>query len=376
VSLGVYFHIPFCRSKCHYCHFTTVPFLPETAERYHRALVQELAIFSSRPENEIVDSIYFGGGTPSLAPGHRISELISQCREHFIIADDCEISLEANPGTLTEDKADELFRCGVNRISLGAQSFDDSELSSVGRLHDSNMIFESLDQLRSSGFSNINLDLILGLPGLTAGSWKSNLETTVELAVPHLSVYMLDLDDQCLLNTFIADGSIQIPDEDLVSDLYVETLNYLSSCGYQQYEISNFSRPGFSCRHNLKYWMREAVLGFGLGSHSFNGYERYANISNINDYLDSLEKGALPIIWREPVSQTQAIEESLYLGLRLNRGVNWDRIRILCSSDRRDRYEDSLKSMLEAGWIEWSDSVVRLTPLGMLFSNEVFQSFI
>jgi oxygen-independent coproporphyrinogen III oxidase len=353
-----------------------MPFHPELEERYQKAIIRELALFSSNPNNEKADSIYFGGGTPSIIPDGRIACLISDCRKHFPISSDCEISLEANPGTLTKDKASEFHNIGVNRISIGAQSFDNSELAVIGRVHNADMIVESLHILRKIGFANINLDLMLGLPHQTARSWRRNLQKLVELAVPHVSVYMLDLDDQCRLHSLIANGAIQIPEEDLISDLYLETVDFLSSCGYQQYEISNFAQEGFSCRHNLKYWMREHVLGFGLGSHSFNGRIRYANNSKIEEYVLSIEKGESPVIWHEPISETQAVEETLFLGLRLNKGVNWELLRELCSNDRRTRYEDSFKNLLDKGWIEWKDAYVRLTPSGMLFSNEIFQIFI
>jgi oxygen-independent coproporphyrinogen III oxidase len=376
VNLGIYLHIPFCQSKCHYCHFLTVPYHAETAERYERTVTKELEVFSSTCEKEKVDSIYFGGGTPSLVPSRVIINLISECRRHYSLTDDCEISLEANPGTITREKAADFYHAGVNRISMGAQSFDDLELESIGRIHSAEMINESLHRLRNAGLSNINLDLMLGLPRQTAKSWKLNLERIIELGPPHLSVYMLDLDDQCPLHSMLAKGSIQIPDEDLVSDLYLETIEYLSSLGYQQYEISNFARPGFSCRHNLKYWMRAPVQGFGLGSHSFDGCARYANNTRIDEYIQAIENGRSPEIWREPVSAEQAIEETLFLGLRLKNGVNWNQLRDRCPQDRRDAYEKAFKWFSDKGWIEWQDSTICLTPLGMLFSNEVFQFFV
>jgi oxygen-independent coproporphyrinogen III oxidase len=376
MSLGIYFHIPFCQSKCHYCHFLTVPYHSETAERYEKAITKELELFSLKSGKQKVDSIYFGGGTPSLGPSRPIINLLSECRKSYSLVDDCEISLEANPGTITSEKASDFYHSGVNRISMGAQSFDDSELESIGRIHNAEMINESLHWLRNAGLSNINLDLMLGLPRQTTQSWKINLERTIELGVPHLSVYMLDLDDQCPLHSMLENGSVQVPDEDLVSDLYLETVEYLSSCGYQQYEISNFARPGFACRHNLKYWTREPVQGFGLGSHSFNGRARYANNTRIDRYIQAIENGESPEIWREPVSAKQAIEEALFLGLRLTKGVDWDRLRNRCPQDRRDKYENAFKSFLDEGWIEWKDSTIRLTPLGMLFSNEVFQFFV
>ncbi len=374
MSLGVYIHIPFCQSKCHYCHFISMPYHLEMAENYHRAVLGELEIFSS-PDSK-VDSIYFGGGTPSIIPANQISNLISECRKQYSVADDCEISLEANPGSITEDNASAFHDCGVTRISLGAQSFDNGELDSIGRIHNSTMIFESLNILRKTGFSNINLDLMLGLPCQTAESWRMNLEKIGELSIPHVSAYMLEIDEPSPLHSLISKGSLQIPDDDLVADLYLETIERLTSYGYQQYEISNFSKPGFSCRHNLKYWSRQPVQGFGLGSHSFDGFSRYANNPQMDEYRQAIEKGDSPEIWRESVSAAQAVEETLFLGLRLSQGINWEKLREHCLPERRTSYENSFTKLIDDGWIEWKNSIVRLTPQGMLFSNEVFQLFI
>jgi oxygen-independent coproporphyrinogen III oxidase len=374
VSLGVYFHIPFCQSKCLYCHFISAPYRSEIAEKYHQSVLKELASCSSNDEK--VDSIYFGGGTPSIVPTHQISQLISASRKCFSVTEGCEISLEANPDAITEAKASAFLDSGVTRISLGAQSFDDGELAAIGRSHNADMIFETLHSLKKKGFLNINLDLMLGLPRQTPDSWRTNLRKIVELSIPHVSVYMLDLDDQCPLRSLVANGSIQIPDEDLVSDLYLETIDFLSSHGYQQYEISNFARPGFNCRHNLKYWTRQPVRGFGLGSHSFDGTRRYANNSEMDGYIHSIENGDSPVAWSELVSDSQALEETLFLGLRLNRGIDWGIIRERCTYERRADFEVSFDKLASWGWIEWNDSVVRLTQQGMLFSNEVFQLFI
>jgi oxygen-independent coproporphyrinogen III oxidase len=374
VSLGVYFHIPFCQSKCLYCHFISVPYRSEIAENYHQAVIKELASCSSTDIK--VDSIYFGGGTPSIVPTDQISHILSECRKCFSVTEDCEISLEANPGAITEAQASVFLESGVNRISLGAQSFNDGELAAIGRIHNSDMIVESLHSLKKKGFLNINLDLMLGLPRQTAESWRRNLRKIVELSIPHISVYMLDLDDQSPLQSLVANGSVQIPEQDLVADLYLETIDCLSSHGYRQYEISNFSRPGFNCRHNLKYWTRQPVRGFGLGSHSFDGSGRHANNSEMDGYIHSIENGISPVTWSEPVSNVQAVEETLFLGLRLNRGIDWKIIRKLCTDQQRAAFEGSFEKLASWGWIEWNDSVVRLTQQGMLFSNEVFQLFI
>ncbi|MGD0100096.1 MAG: radical SAM family heme chaperone HemW, partial [Acidobacteriota bacterium] len=260
MTLGIYIHIPFCQSRCNYCHFISMPYCCETADRYVQSLLKELSssIDLCLDKGEI-NSIYFGGGTPSLLPTEYIADILDHCRRLLPISEDCEISLEVNPGTASAENAFALRRAGVNRISLGAQSFNDQELSLIGRLHTADIISSSLLELRKAGFCNINLDLMLGLPGQTAETWRKNLEALERLTIHHVSVYMLDLDDQCPLYARVASGSVRMPDEDLISDLYLETIEALSRSGFSQYEISNFAKPGYDCRHNLKYWQREPV---------------------------------------------------------------------------------------------------------------------
>jgi len=331
---------------------------------------------SNRIETEEVNSIYFGGGTPSLVPSEHISEILKACKRRFRVTEDCEISLEANPGTISEEKVILLREAGVNRISLGAQSFVDKELASIGRLHNSEMILQSGNQLRKNGFKNLNLDLLLGLPGQTQESWRYTLQKTVAFSAPHVSVYMLDLDEPCKLSSQVADGLVQIPEEDLISDLYLETIDFLASCGYIQYEISNFSQPGYSCHHNLKYWKREPVYGLGLGSHSFDSHSRYANRKDLDGYFDSIENDLSPVCQRYPIGDSQALEEALFLGLRLTDGVDWRQLQNTYGADELSRHEVSLREFSAKGWVEWKDSVVRLTPTGMLLSNEIFQLFV
>lgn len=311
-----------------------------------------------------------------MVPAEHIADILRECRLRFRVAENCEISLEANPGTISAKKSALLRKAGVNRISLGAQSFWDKELASIGRLHSAGMILRSLGQLRENGFENLNLDLLLGLPNQTRESWRHCLQTAAAVSVPHISVYILDLDEPCTLSSLVTDGLVQTPEEDLISDLYLETIDLLSSYGYVQYEISNFSHSGYSCRHNLKYWKREPVCGLGLGSHSFDRHSRYANTGDINDYFHSIEAGASPVCQRYAVSASQALEETLFLGLRLTDGVDWSQLQSTYGDDEVGRYEDSLREFSAKGWIEWKDSNIRLTPSGMLFSNEIFQQFV
>jgi oxygen-independent coproporphyrinogen III oxidase len=354
-----------------------MPYERAFAYEYCKSMIEELTRSgNSWADTGDVDSIYFGGGTPSLIPVEHIAELLASCRRLLCVTEDCEVSLEANPDTVSPDKVTTYIRSGVNRISIGAQSFHDGELSSIGRLHTAEMTTDALVQLRSGGFRNINLDLMLGLPGQTAASWRGNLEKVVHLETPHISVYMLDLDDPCPLRASVDAGSVQLPDEDLVSDLYLETIDFLSQNGYAQYEISNFALPGYACRHNLKYWQRDPVHGVGLASHSFDGQSRYSNGSQLDDYIDAVREGKSPVFWREQISVEQSLSESLFLGLRLTQGVDWDCLRAKYGRDRLAIYETGMQELSQKGLVQWNGSTVRLTASGMLLSNEVFQLFI
>jgi len=345
-------------------------------ERYQRALIREIEIFSSLHANDKVDSIYLGGSTPSLLPAPHIKEIITACRANFSVAPDCEISIEANPDTLAQDKVEKYLECGINRISLGVQTFSDSELQLVGRRHTRDSVIRSLHCLHKCGFVNINVDLMLGLPLQTAASWSDNVKRLIDMAASHISVYMLDLDESTPLGQMVGSGRVRLPDEDLVADLYLETSDRLASCGYEHYEISNFARPGFACRHNLKYWTRLPVYGLGLGSFSFDGHMRQANHSSLDDYLRLVEQGKLPISSTEELGQRQALQETLFLGLRLTRGINWKRLTKKFGARAVRGYEKDLKRFCDEGLTEWNDGIVRLTKSGMLLANEVLQVFV
>ena len=379
--VGIYIHIPFCLKKCSYCHFLSFPFDNEIGRRYMDALRRELWTFTDghqdghRKEPTIVDSIYFGGGTPSLIPAEWIAGILDECRRLFPLAADWEISMEANPGTVSQHKAAAYRVAGVNRISLGAQSFADVELRTVGRIHDTAAIADSLTVLADAGFENISLDLMIGLPEQTARSWRETLRVATGFPIRHISVYMLDVDDSSPLRVHGGKGTLTLPDEELVADLYVETIGYLHSCGFAQYEISNFAKPEHAARHNLKYWRRVPVYGFGLGSHSFDGCCRYANVSELDEYFRQVESGNRPVSWRTEITGKQALEEMFFLGLRLTEGIDLRKI----SNEEKMLLEErrgALEEFCSVDLLEWTDTCLRLTPRGMLLSNEVMRLFV
>jgi oxygen-independent coproporphyrinogen-3 oxidase len=377
MSIGIYVHIPFCAAKCSYCHFFTHAQNEDLAERYCSAVVREMEhYFQKSPCADSVDSIYFGGGTPSLAPVKGIEAILDGCRNMLSVTADCEVTLEVNPESITTAKAATYRYLGINRVSIGAQSFADLQLQRIGRKHSQRQILNALAYCRENQIENVNLDLMLGLPAQTENDLMSDLAHLVQLDPAHISIYMLDLDPQVPLYHILEKGHCRIPDDDVLADWYLLTRDYLGDQGYEQYEISNFARPGRRSRHNLKYWRRREVLGFGVASHSFDGRNRYANVSNLSAYLRCVDGGESAVEWRQHVLPAQALEETLFLGLRLVEGVDWADLLAGYDASELAGYEASLREMSRTGLIEWHDSKVRLTPQGMLLSNEVFQAFV
>ena len=354
--------------------------------RYLNNVLTELRLFSARQEViPSVDSIYLGGGTPGLIPSEHIADILDECRRIFPVAADCEITLETNPGTVSREKAAAYRAAGVNRISLGAQSFSDAELRAVGRIHSAAQITDSLNILSGAGFDNISLDLMLGLPEQNVESWRATLKAAVSFSVQHISVYMLELDESARLPTLIKSGKAFLPEDDFVADLYSETIDFLDSHGLGQYEISNFAREGSASRHNLKYWRRIPVYGFGLGSHSFDGRFRYAVVSEIEDYCRRIESGLSSVAWRSEVTNTQALEETFFLGLRLADGVDLRNVSAYFADldDFKDvaagflsERKKALEDFRDRGLLYIDSSRLRLTEKGMLFSNEVLELFV
>ncbi len=376
-SVGVYIHIPFCEAKCNYCHFVTRPMQDAAAEAYCGAVVQELKSFPTAGEAAVTaDTVYIGGGTPSIVPAEHIDRILQCCRGTFDVSRECEITLEANPGSLTGSKVDAYRGAGVNRVSLGAQTFDDTELASIGRDHSSGQIGESVRLLRAGGIRNISIDLMLGLPGQDEVRWGVNLDHVAELMPEHISMYMLDLHEKSPLYHLVRKGRDRLPDDDRVADLYLMTIERLSVLGYCQYEISNFALGGRRSHHNLKYWKRKPVLGFGVGSHSFDGVERYANCSGLGEYIRAVGERGSAVEWRRPVQTPEALEETLFLGLRLNEGLDWNCLLSEFGNESIAPFEAKIREMSARGLLEWTGPVVRLTTAGMLLSNEVFVEFV
>lgn len=379
VKAGVYLHIPFCRSRCSYCDFATGMFEGGLADRYVKALVTEIAKWSEVTNPASVDTIFFGGGTPSLLNPTQLERILKAVRDRFEISCDAEVTLELNPGDGGETAAAQqetmraFRRAGVNRASFGAQSFDDRELKQLGRTHSSADILTTFDHLRAAGFRNISFDLIAGLPGQTLSGWRQNLAEALKLRPDHLSLYLLDVHEGTPLAEQIRSGMRPQPDDDLAGEMYQLMLEEVSAAGYQHYEISNFCRPGFESRHNTKYWTGAPYYGFGCSAHSYDGgRRRWANQRDTARYVQLIEENKSAVVERTELNEEEARSESIFLGLRLMRGLDLTVYRTRFGSDLREVYDADINRLVAAGLITVAEDLMRLTSRGALLSNEVF----
>jgi oxygen-independent coproporphyrinogen III oxidase len=386
MPLGLYISVPFCRTKCTYCNFASDVFSRAVFENYVKRLCAEIEHAAHNEQqmgcllDRTVDTIYFGGGTPTLLDVTQLQNVFVTIRQNFAVQPRTEITVECAPGTLSEPMLDTLLECGVNRVSLGVQSFIDQEAASVGRLHKRQTVLDDIARLRHDGITNINVDLIAGLPHQTRESWERSLDELVATGVPHASVYMLEVDDDSRLGRELIAGGQKyhahfVPDEDLTADLYETACDRLNAAGIEQYEISNFARSGFESRHNLKYWTRQPYLGFGVDAHSMLSAREESDAVRFSN-SDSLEK----YVACEPasaarVSRDAALEESFFLGLRLNRGLDIQELKA-SFGNLFDQHQSGIDELIRDGLLEQADEKVRLTRRGRLLSNEVFQTFI
>jgi oxygen-independent coproporphyrinogen III oxidase len=383
VPLGVYISVPFCRTKCSYCNFASDVFSRAVFERYVDRVCSDIAN-AERDANQMsgkfereVDSIYLGGGTPTVLEPAQLQRLFDAVRSQFSVRPDAEVTVECAPGTLSSPLLDALLRCGVNRVSLGVQSFVDREAAAVGRLHKHATVLEDIAHLRAAGISNINIDLIAGLPHQISESWQQSLQQVIATEVPHASVYMLEVDDDSRLGRELIAGGTRyhahfVPDDDATADFYLAACETLNAAGVPQYEISNFSRPGFESRHNLKYWTRQPYLGFGVDAHSMllSPPVRLATADALEKYVSGSR------LQQTPVSSDAAVEETFFLGLRLNRGVDMARVAEQFGHPALVPLQPIIAGLEKQELLERSENSIRLTKRGRLLSNEVFQRFL
>jgi oxygen-independent coproporphyrinogen III oxidase len=369
VPAGIYIHVPFCLGRCNYCGFVTNPHNEEQETRYVESLIHEMGIRSS---DLPADTIYFGGGTPSLLRTSDIGRLIEACRGRFLLTEQAEITLEMNPGTVERQALAELRRVGVNRASLGVQSLDNHELVAMGRLHAAEHAVTAFEDLRSAGFDNVSVDLVAGYPGQTMGSVRKSLEGVIALSPEHVSVYLLELKAGTKLHTLTETGEVPMPDDDLAADLYEEICDILSATGYEHYEISNFARQGCQSRHNLKYWEDSIYVGLGAGAHGMTGRARYANLEDLDQYEAALNKRQLPIAVMTELTPESRFKDALIMGMRLVRGIDLRRLSDQYQADAKAFVMDTIEDLSESGLFVLDGESLTLTPRGRLLSNVVF----
>jgi oxygen-independent coproporphyrinogen III oxidase len=380
--LGLYIHVPFCSSICNYCNFNRGLFDAALKERYVAAVEREIRLAG---DGAAADTIFFGGGTPSLLDPSEIGRLIGACRDSFELDPASEITLETNPETSSLERMERFRSAGVNRISFGVQSFQDEELHRLGRIHSADRAREALREARMAGFDNISLDLMMWLPAQTQAQWQSNIEALIDVDPAHASLYLLELYPNAPLKEDMARaGWSQAPDDD-AAEMYLWSLDRLERAGYRQYEISNVARPGRESRHNLKYWQDGEWLGFGCGAHSTRRGVRWSNVSSTEEYIARLDPTAacppnrLPmsvVAQRRTLQRDERLEEALFTGLRLTEGLDTAECGERYGIDVWGAYGSALAPFIRDGLVIRDGPRLRLTRQGMLLANEVLQVFV
>lgn len=371
IPLELYVHIPFCVRKCQYCDFLSGPSDEETKDRYIEALLKEIRAAEHTEDYEIV-SVFIGGGTPSALKAEAIASIMRTLQEQFFFCEDTEVTIEANPGTVDLEKLTIYRNVGINRLSLGLQSTDAEELKLLGRIHSYEEFLKSYEWAREVGFSNINIDLMFAIPGQTGEAWRQHLYQVAELNPEHISAYSLIIEE----GTPFAEQNLDLPDEDTEYQMYEDTAEILERYGYRQYEISNYAKQGYMCRHNAGYWQRREYLGFGLGASSLYGGMRFSNTHQMQEYLkesrnpDQIRKDVTVL------SRNEQIEEFMFLGLRMTEGISEKKFEENFDVRLMDVYGDILQKYEETGFMEHIETKWRLTRKGIHVSNHILADFL
>ena len=362
---GLYIHIPFCVQKCKYCDFISYVGQECRIDEYLKQLYIEMQKYKCTK----VDTIFIGGGTPSVLGAYQISELMRNVKNTFLLADNCEITMESNPGTLDEKKIHSMLESGINRVSVGVQSFNDAELKTIGRIHNAELAYNSICLLKSCGLTNINLDLMTALPFQTMDSLKNTLKTAVSLPITHISAYSLIIEDNTPLEREYSQGKLILPTEDEDREMYKFAVDYLAKNGFMRYEISNFAKQGFECRHNIKYWSCDEYIGIGAAAHSYIGDKRYSNPSGLSNYIGD-EKGEEVVL--EP---NDKISEFMMMGLRMDRGINRSEFKKRFGVQIEEMFSKQLDKFVSLGLMKCDGENYSLTDRGFDISNSIMCEF-
>ena len=388
--LGLYIHIPFCFTKCTYCDFNTYAGIENMVGEVVDSLDTELRLWCRRPDVAEFSTVFFGGGTPSYIPAPAIQRLLDTARSCAGVSDAAEVTFEANPDDVCPEKLMQWQDAGVNRLSIGVQSFNDSLLESLSRRHSADDALAAISLARDFGFDNISIDLMYGLPNQTLEIWTETLKVAIGLNLRHLSLYCLQIEPSTPMHQSVLSGSLPMPDDDLAADMYEMAMDYLDDAGYEHYEISNWCFPNMRSDHNLGYWQNSRYIGIGPGAHSHLDGSRFWNVKSPRAYVNAIrhagntQESAFPIVARrsvaiedvESISKATRMSETMMLGLRLREGVSLAEFRRRFNLDLQDAYEHEISDLINLGLIETADNSLRLTRRGRLLGNEVFQRFV
>ncbi len=370
---SLYIHWPFCPYRCHFCPFVALAGHDSFMHRYHAALKKEIILFADKCEKkEEIDTIFFGGGTPSTYPNDLLLDMFGTLKNRFIVTSNTEITIEVNPGTVTKDQLLFWKQIGINRLSIGVQSLNDKVLQKLNRLQTSESVYRLLD-VASNLFDNISIDLILGLPGITDEEWKSLLQTVVTWKIKHLSMYFLTVHENTQLYFGVKKKKVTLPPDDSLVDLYIWSVNFLKQHGFEQYETSSFSRSSnYECSHNKVYWDRKPYKGFGLGAFSFDGTLRLQNNKNLMNYLDLVEKEEDICIFSEKLTKEQIYLEKIMLGLRRKSGLKISSLSSGLTKEKKEKLLHNIAWLKSNNFIYEKEGKLGLLPAGLTVQNEVF----
>lgn len=373
---AVYIHIPFCTNKCHYCDFTSYVVKGQPVDSYLDALEKEMDATATAVPPGTVRTIFVGGGTPTVLTPEQMERFLRAVRTYFPDwSADYEFTMEANPGTTDPEKLAAMREGGINRLSFGVQSFDSGLLHAIGRIHSVDDVYRSIENARAAGFANLSIDLIFGLPNQTLAQMGETLDRALELKLPHHSIYSLKVEENTLFHTLYERGELPLPDEEDEIGMFRMIIERLRAAGYEQYEISNFAKPGFDSKHNTVYWRNESYYGLGAGAHGYVRGVRHVNVKGIQPYIDAAGRG-LPILERSDVGEDEAMEDFMMVGLRLLRGVQADDFAAQFGRSPEDVFGPVLERLIRVGLLERTTAGYRLSAQGIMLGNEVFGAFL
>lgn len=373
---GVYIHIPFCHQICNYCDFNKFFFHNQPVDEYIESLGKEMALWANDLQKAEIETIFIGGGTPTSLSVDQLDRLLELITTYIPMEHVTEFSSEANPDELTLDKMQKMREFGVNRLSMGVQTFDQNLLKVLGRTHSNDHVYEVINHAKQTDFPSISIDLMYGLPNQTMDQWKASLQEAFRLKIPHISAYSLLVEPKTIFYNLLSKGKLSLPGEDLEAEMYGYLLEEMQSHGYIQYEISNFAYVGKESKHNLLYWNNDEYIGLGAGAHGYVNGKRYSNHGPIKKYMQTIDTGEQPLMMQKEVTNVEKMEEEMFLGLRKNEGVSLAKFEERYGLTLRDVYGKELDELLQRELLVLEDNFVRLTSRGRFMGNEVFQYFL